>query len=371
MSSHFEPKDMPERDRNHDMGRDPRMINISFNALFKIALFIGGIFLLYQLRSVVLIVLSAVVIASVLEPGTRFFIKKKIPRAISVILMYTILIGLILAFVSFILPPLFNETVSALNSLPRSIKTADIFNGLHNGAFSSARAIFPELPATVSVGDLVGTVTNSLAIFSGGTFSAITGFFGGVLSLILMFVISFYLSVRQDGVGEFLAIVTPVKHEEYVKNLWKRSERKIGKWMQGQLLLGLIVGILTYIALLVLGVKHPLLLAAVAAVFELIPVVGMTLSAIPAFFLATLDGGFGLGLIVVAAYIIIQQIEAHFIYPLVVKKVVGVPPLLVIIALVAGAELAGFVGILLSIPISVAIVEFIDDLDRRKRFVSE
>jgi predicted PurR-regulated permease PerM len=353
-----------------DRVREPRMINISFSALFKIALFIAGIFLIYQLRNLVLIVLSAVVIASVLEPGTRWFIKRKIPRAISVIIMYAIMIALILSFVSFILPPLFNETISALNGLPRSIKTADIFNGLPSGTLTGARTIFPEIPSTVAVGDLVGYVTNSLAGFSGGTFNAVSGIFGGLVSLILMFVISFYLSVRDDGVGEFLGIITPVKHEEYIKNLWKRSERKIGKWMQGQLLLGLIVGILTYIALLVLGVNHPLLLSCVAAVFELIPVVGMTLSAIPAFFLATIDGGFGLGLIVVAAYIIIQQIEAHFIYPLVVKKVVGVPPLLVIIALVAGAELAGFLGVLLSVPISVALVEFMDDVDRRKRFVS-
>lgn len=348
-----------------------KMINVSFTALFKIALFGLGAFLLYQLTDLVLIILSAVVIASVLEPGTRWFIRHRIPRAISAILMYTILIGLVIAFFSFVLPPLFGEVVSALNSLPKYIKTSDLFNGLHTGAFTGAQAVFPELPATISVGDVIGYFTESLATFSGGAFGTVTGFFGGIISLILMFVISFYLSVREDGVGEFLAIVTPVKHEAYVKDLWKRSERKIGKWMQGQLLLAVIVGFLTYLALLVLDVQHPLLLAALAAVFELIPVVGMTLSAIPAFFLATLDGGFGLGLIVVAAYIIIQQIEAHFIYPLVVKKVVGVPPLLVIIALVAGAQLAGLVGVILSIPISVALVEFMDDLDRRKRFITE
>jgi predicted PurR-regulated permease PerM len=285
--------------------------------------------------------------------------------------MYSLLVGAVVAFFTFILPPLFGETVSALNGLPRNIKTADIFNGLHSGAFTSARTLFPELPTTISVGDIIGIVTDSISTFSGGVFGTVSGFFGGVISLILMFVISFYLSVKEDGVGEFLAIITPVKHEAYVKGLWRRSEKKIGKWMQGQLILAAIVGLLVYFSLLVLDVQHPLLLATVAAVFELIPVVGMTLSAVPAFFLATLDGGFGLGLIVVAAYIIIQQIEAHFIYPLVVKKVVGVPPLLVIIALVAGAELAGFIGVLLSIPISVALVEFMDDIDRKKRFISE
>jgi predicted PurR-regulated permease PerM len=91
---------------------------------------------------------------------------------------------------------------------------------------------------------------------------------------------------------------------------------------------------------------------------------------IPAFLLAMLDGGLGLGLIVVAVYVVIQQIESHLVYPLVVKKVIGVPPLLVIIALVAGAQLAGLVGALLAVPISVALMEFIDDVERKKRFVT-
>jgi predicted PurR-regulated permease PerM len=141
--------------------------------------------------------------------------------------------------------------------------------------------------------------------------------------------------------------------------------------MQGQLLLGLFVGILTYIALLIVGVKHALVLAFLACVLELIPVVGIALASLPAFFLATLDGGLGLGLIVIAIYLFIQQIEAHLVYPLVVKKIIGVPPLLVIIALVAGAELAGFVGALLAIPVAVGLMEFIDDVERKKRFVTE
>jgi predicted PurR-regulated permease PerM len=206
--------------------------------------------------------------------------------------------------------------------------------------------------------------------FSGGVFDTIASFFGGIISIILVIVISFYLSVREDGVGEFLGIITPLRHERYVKGLWQRSQNKIGKWMQGQILLALSIGIVTYAALLIVGIPHPLLLAFLAGIFELIPIIGLTLSVIPAFLLAMLDGGLGLGLIVVAVYVVIQQIESHLVYPLVVKKVIGVPPLLVIIALVAGAQLAGLVGALLAVPISVALMEFIDDVERKKRFVT-
>jgi predicted PurR-regulated permease PerM len=201
-------------------------------------------------------------------------------------------------------------------------------------------------------------------------FDTIASFFGGIISIVLVIVISFYLSVRQDGVGEFLSIITPLRHERYVKGLWQRSQHKIGKWMQGQILLALSVGLVTYVALLIVGIPHPLLLAFIAGVFELIPIIGLTLSVIPAFLLAMFDGGLGLGLIVIAVYVVIQQIESHLVYPLVVKKVIGVPPLLVIIALVAGAQLAGLVGALLAVPISVALMEFIDDVERKKRFVT-
>lgn len=346
-------------------------LTVSMGTLFKVAVFGLCAYLLFQLRGLVMVVLSAVVIASVIEPGTRRLTKWGIQRVFSAIIMYLLIAAAVVSVFAFVVPPLFNETVGAINSLPKYIKTIDILKPLSGDTFSSVKTFFPSLPNTISIEQLASNVTGALSDFSGGIFDTITGFFGGLVSFILVIVISFYLSVKNDGVGEFLAIVTPLKHERYIKDLWKRSQTKIGKWMQGQLLLAVFVGLLTYIALLIAGIKHPLLLAFLAAFFELIPIVGMTLSAVPAFFLATLDGGFGTGLIVIAIYVFIQQIEAHLIYPLVVKKVVGVPPLLVIISLVAGAELAGFVGVLLSIPISVALMEFLDDVERHKRFTAE
>lgn len=346
-------------------------LHISTGTLFKIGIFIMCTLFAYQLRGLILIILSAVVIASVIEPGTKWLTRRGVQRVFAASLMYLIIVGIIVSIFTFIVPPLFTESISAVNNLPKYIKTIDLLSPFHKGTFSSVKTFFPDLPNTISVGDLASTFTSTISDFSGGLFDTVTGFFGGIISLLLVVVISFYLSVREDGVGEFLAIVTPLKHEKYIRDLWRRSENKIGKWMQGQLLLGLFVGILTYIALLIVGVKHSLVLAFLACIFELIPVVGIALAALPAFFLATLDGGLGLGLIVIAIYLFIQQIEAHLVYPLVVKKIIGVPPLLVIIALVAGAELAGFVGALLAIPVAVGLMEFIDDVERKKRFVSE
>ncbi len=347
-------------------------IDISMGTLFKVAIFVMFTYAAITLRSLILVLISAVVIASVIEPATRWLTKRGIQRVFAATIMYVAIAAAFAATVSFVVPPLFSETASALNSLPKYVKTIDIFDPLTgNNAYKSVKTFFPEIPNTISIGDLAGYTAGALSQFSGGLFDTVTGFFGGIVSIVLVVVISFYLSVREDGVGEFLAIITPLKYEKYVKGLWQRSQNKIGKWMQGQILLGVFVGVLTYVALLIAGIPHALLLAFLAAIFELVPIVGMTISAIPAFLLATLDGGFGLGLIVIAIYVVIQQIESHIMYPLVAKKVIGIPPLVVIIALVAGAELAGLVGAVLAVPLSVVLMELIEDIEKHKRFTPQ
>ncbi len=349
------------------MGDKHLSITISTGTLIKIGLFMLAALFVFKLTGLVLVVLTAVVIATVIEPGTQWFVKRKIPRVLAAIFMYVLIAGCIISIFTFIVPPLLGQTIAALQNLPEHIRTIDILKPVHKDAFVSVKTFFPNLPNSISVEDLIGNITKTVSEFSGGIFDTVAGFFGGIISFVLVVVISFYLSVREDGVGEFLAIVTPIENEKYIRGLWKRTQLKIGRWMQGQLLLAIVVCVLTYVSLLIIGVSHPLLLAFFAAIFELIPVIGLTLSAIPAFLIAVLDQGIGLGLIVIAVYLFIQQIEAHVIYPIAVKKIVGVPPLLVIISLVAGAELAGFIGALLSVPISVALMEYLDDVDKKKR----
>jgi predicted PurR-regulated permease PerM len=135
--------------------------------------------------------------------------------------------------------------------------------------------------------------------------------------------------------------------------------------MQGQIILGVLVGVLVYLGLVVLQVPHAFSLAIVAATFELIPVFGPTLAAVPAVMVG-FTSSVSLGFMVIAFYVIIQQFENHLIYPIVVRKVVGVPPILVIIALLIGVKIAGFMGIILSVPLAAALMEFVNDVEKRK-----
>jgi len=201
----------------------------------------------------------------------------------------------------------------------------------------------------------------------GNAFTAASAIFGGVFSFILIIVFSFYFAVIETGVEGFLRVIAPYEHQAYVLGLWRRTRHKIGLWMQGQLLLAFIMGILVYLGLTILGVQHALILAVIAATFEIIPVFGPTLSAVPAVLIAFVDGGPSLGVLTIALYVIAQQFENHLIYPLVVTRVVGVPPLLVILALIVGWELAGFLGILLSVPAAAMIQELVSDMEARRK----
>ena len=341
-------------------------INISITAgtVLKTVIILALAFFLFQLRSVVLIVLTAIVIASAVEPGVRSMTRRGLPRILGVIGVYALLFGTFFVIFYFFLPSVLEDFATCAANIPSYLESI-----AHSGAFDSYTSILG-LPSvsTISSADVMTSIRESLNIGGafGNAFSAVTHIFGGVFSLILIIVFSFYFAVIETGVDDFLNIITPKSHQAYVAGLWRRSQHKIGLWMQGQLLLGVIMGVLVFLLLTIFQVPHALVLAVIAGCFEIIPVFGPILAAVPAVAIAFAAGGPKLGIIVVFIYIIAQQFENHLIYPQVVTRVVGVPPLLVILALIVGAELAGFLGIILSVPAAATLQELVKDLQGGK-----
>ena len=317
----------------------------------------------------ILVLIASIVIASAIEPVTLLAKRRAIPRLPAVILVYIVAAMFLSGFFYFLLLPLIGE-VSGF------IKTLTVYsNALANESVLSQmfanQNVFGGLDTPMLIGELSTYLNQWSEFLSQGIFSSLSAISGGVISLVLIVVLSFYLAVQDDGVGKFLKIITPLKHEEYAVKLWKRSQYKIGLWMQGQFFLGIFVMVLVYLGLLIIGVPHALLLAVLAGILELIPLFGPVLAAIPAVFVAYGSLGMSPALIVGLLYLLIQQLENHIIYPLVVKKVIGMPPIVSIMALVIGGQLAGFLGILVSVPVAAVVMEFLDDLERRKATLAE
>lgn len=343
--------------------REVTTITITPGAVITAVLVCTGAWLLWFLRDLVLVLLTAIVIASALEPAINYLRKKKVPRVLAVVLLYLGIIGSFLSIFIFFVPSVLEDFGLFVAGLPRYIET---FNQI--GAFDRYSQILGIQPHDLTVADITNQLRATFDI--GGAYSnavtALSSIFGGMVSLFLIIIFSFYFAVIETGVDDFLRVVSPAKYQSYVTNLWKRAQHKIGLWMQGQVLLAVIMGVLVYLGLTILGVRHALLLAMLAAIFELIPVFGPILSAVPAVIIGFSDGGVSLGMMVVALYVIFQQFENHLIYPLVVTRVVGVPPLLVILALIIGAKVAGFLGVLLSVPIAAALQELVKDVEESK-----
>ncbi len=361
-------------EKDQKQGEQINHYSISITPASVVWFFLIGLlfFTAYILRDLLLVILTSVLLAAAISPAARWFQKRKVPRIVAVLILY---VGFIVSFAAafyFLLIPLLQEFFSLVRSLPDYLETFE--NWLpyfeSNSAFESI-PLFGDFAGDLSPTKIIEEIQGMLASLSQGFVSSLFSLFGGVLNFVLIVVLSFYLSVQENGVAKFLKMVTPIKNSAYVLDLWKRAEMKIGYWMQGQLILAVIVAVLVYLCLVLLGIPHALLLAVLSGLFELIPVFGPILAAVPAIAIAVVEGGnfmgpgLTIGLVVTGVFVIIQQFESQLIYPLVIRKVVGLSPIIVIIALIAGYQLVGFLGVILSVPVAAILLEFMKDMQPR------
>ena len=324
-------------------------------ALFLVLFFV----FLYVLKDVLIIFMFAIIIASVVTPFATWLDSKGLPRLFGVLGLYVLVLGSVIFLLSMIVPYVADEISQLSTTLPNIVE--QLSTSLENVQEGSPQYF-----------DFISEIQNILDSFSiylqqssQSVLSSVIGIFGGVMSFIAIIIIAFYLSVMKRGVESFIESVVPARHEAYVMDLWKRSEMKVGRWIQGQLLLALIVGLTVYIGLSLMGIKFALVLGIVAMALEIVPIVGPVIAAIPAIFLAFLQDP-GLGLWVIVFYVAVQQLENHLLVPVVLGKTTGLNPVVVIMALLVGNQLAGISGMILSVPVATVIVEMLEDLAKQK-----
>lgn len=344
------------------------VISITAGTIVKGILILLCAWALWILRDLLLVIVTAVILASAIEPGIKLLGKYRIHRILAVLMMYAgiamVFFGIIYAFV----PPIVDEASDIVQRLPSMIHSIDqsIFGGKGILPATFGWSNIVEGPA---FGEFLSNISG-VSSSSGGVMGTASVLFGGIFSFILIVILSFYFAMQERGIENFIRIVIPFGQESYAINLWERSKNKIGKWMQGQMLLGVLIFVLVYLGLTIFGVPYAMSLALLAGILEIIPVFGPIIAAIPGVILAFTVGGPSLSLIIAGFYLLVQQFESHLIYPLVVRKVVGVPPILVILSLIVGAELGGILGILISVPVAAVVMEVVDDIERKKGMIA-
>ena len=335
-------------------------LDITYRSLIRVAVVGAIIAALFLLRRIVVALLFAVVVASAIEPGVRWLSRYRVPRILAVLVIYLVGLAILGAAIYVTVPSLVDEFRAFLDAFPRYqrilLQELRSFQELPFSSFftEGAERLILQPPAF------------DLRTVGGSALDFFFGVIGGGISGVVLLVVSFYLASQERGIEHFLRLVTPLASEAYAIDLWSRSQAKIGQWLRGQLLLGFLVGFAVYLALILLGVRYALSLAFLAAILELVPIIGPILAAAPAVFFAFLTKPL-LGLIVALVYLLIQQVESHLLVPLVMRRTVGLNPLVVIVALLAGGTLGGILGMFLAVPAAAVLVEFVNDQDRKKR----
>lgn len=329
-----------------------RSVAISTSSILKIILVLLGILFAWAIRDVLVIVLVSFILAAAMNPTITSFQRRGIPRWVGIALIYVGLLAILGLLVVLVIPLVTDELAQLIRAFPTLYAKA--FTAVQGSDFSS----------TIEKG--LGSLNSALSQFTSGFFNGVASFFGGVFAVIGVLVLTFYLTIQEKGMKSVLVDISPVKYRPYLTRLFNRIEERLGQWLRGQLLLGAIIAAMIYLALFVLGVKYALVLALLAGVTELIPIVGPYIGGLPAVIVALSQSPW-LALSTVIAYIVVQQLESHLIVPRVMGRVTGLNPIIVIVAVLTGAKIGGITGVLFAVPTVIIITSFIDDFTQEQK----
>ncbi|AKM78002.1 TPA: hypothetical protein DDZ49_03450 [Candidatus Wolfebacteria bacterium] len=332
-------------------GAMERKLEITWGSLWRIVIMLVAVSMVYTMRNVVALLFLAIVVSSALDAPLNWLEKRKIPRIMGILFILIAGFSTVALLLYTVVPIAVIETKDLADNI-------DLLGGALGGL--------------VGAQNLSGTLGNGLSglgeSVTAGGFSVvkfIPQLFENMVMLVTVMVISIYLAWYRDGIEGFLRAVLPIEYEQYSISVLHRVRKKIGKWLEGQIFLSLIVAVASFIGLKLLGVNYALVLALLAGGLEIIPFVGPIVAGALAF-LVGISQSMTLGVATLILFFVIHQLEAHIVLPLVMRKTTGIHPVIVALSIVAGYQLYGFIGIILAIPFVVVIQELVDDFTARK-----
>ena len=315
---------------------------------------------LYLVRDAILVCYISVLLAIGLGPLVhrieRVVPARRLPRWFAILVIYLTVIGILTTVGLLIVPPLIQQTQDLWMRLPELTDQAQSLL-IRYGILDHPITFEEAVQRAPTPGDAVSAA-----------FVAVTAAAGGLVAVVTIVILTFYLLVESDSLFAGFARLFPRSERPRVEEVAQKISTKISAWLNGQLILAGTIGATAAIGLYLLGVPYFYVLAVIAAFGEMIPVVGPVFSAIPALAVA-LTVSPRTAIFTALFLVAQQQFENHILVPKVMEREVGVSAVIVIVALLIGASLLGILGALLAVPtaaiIQVIIVELLDERDRR------
>lgn len=311
-----------------------RKVEISHKTIIFTFFFLGFMYFLYYIMDIVLQLFVALLLMSILHPFIDKLSKYKIPKTLSILFSYIFIFGILGLAIASIFPTLLEQTTNLINNLPGYLQSLGIDKYTNT--------------------ELLNQVFSQLGNIPNQVISTGVSFFANLLNVITIAIFAFYLLLMRDKLETSLEFLFGKDKSKSVSLLVNDLENKLGGWARGQLALMVLVGVLSYLGLLVLNIPYALPLALLFGIFEIIPYVGPILSAIPAIILGFSISPFS-GFAVMALSFLVQQLENYLFVPKIMEKSTGVSPIVTLLSLAIGFRLLGIVGMIISIPLVIIV----------------
>ncbi|HOR01813.1 MAG TPA: AI-2E family transporter [Candidatus Woesebacteria bacterium] len=321
-----------------------KKIEISYKTIVFTVLFLIGLFVLWQVRALIILMFISFIFMEVLNPAIVKLEKYKIPRPLAILIVYLIIIAIVSLTIAGIVPILVQQTSDLIKTLPETLEDINIF-GTNAIDWSSQLKVLENLPSSIAK-TAVSLVSNIMSGF------------------VIMF-LTFYMLLEKKNFSKYGLQVFGTRGNQKFMDIVEKLEKRLGSWVTAEFFLMTIIGVMSYIGYTLLGLNYAVPLAIFAGLLEAIPSIGPTVTTIVASLVGFTTSPLT-GFLTIGFGIIIQQLENNIIVPKVMKQTVGFNPLVTILLIAAGAKLGGVVGAILALPIFLTIQTVFEVLIPRK-----
>jgi predicted PurR-regulated permease PerM len=312
---------------------------------------------LWAARSALMIIYVSSIIAMGFSPMVRRIQHphtpgaRAIPRMLAILAIYVTVVGAVVIVGLMVVPPLVEQAGELWARTPQAF--SDLQRFLIRHGLMSRRVSLEEAVQNAPAGS-GGNAVNTVLI-------AIWSVVGGVLGVVTILILSFYLLVEAQGLFNYVTRLVPAGSRGRFIGVSHEIVKKVSAWLSAQFILAVVMGTFTAVGLGLMGVPYFYVVALIAAVGETIPIVGPVVAGITAVAVA-LTVSPKLALMVGIYFLVLHQLEANILVPKIMERRVGVSPVTVIVALLIGAELWGLTGAILAIPTAAILSAIISEL---------
>ena len=327
--------------------------------VLAIAATAGGLYLLYEVRGVLELIGLGLFVALSLGPFVEFLTRRRAPRVLAILTAYVALLGSIVFLGLVAVPPIASQIEAGVHELPTGI--AKLREDPTFRKYDNRYKITPKLASEArKLPSRLAGIAKQLSAVTVGAFSAVT-------KLLSVLALAFFLLRDGPQLSRRLYRIRGPDHEERFRRVGTDIYHSVAGYVAGNLGISLVAGLVAYIALTAMGIPFAAPLAVIVGVFDLLPLVGATIAAVIVG-IVTLFYSFPTDTIIWAVVVIVyQQIENNVLSPVVYRRTVQVPGMLVLISVLVGATLGGIIGALLAIPAAAAIQIVARDMVEQRR----